>query len=119
MDKFDKDIHIVEQFVNIILLRTVTDSKLLLYIFPWQLKAVLQRSIDAWVGLFDSHTLQNHLPLFLMNLAYEEEAMQFYPSFEDLEHTITFVVERLSSTLQLVMILLKEIKYLKYLSLFI
>lgn len=104
MDMFDKDILIIERFVNIIQLHTVTDSKLLLYIFAWQLKAVLQRSIDAWVGLFDSHSLQSHLPLFLMNLAFEDETMQFYPSFEDLEHAITFVVERLSSTLQLVMV---------------
>ena len=66
-----------------------------------QLRDVLQRSIDAWLNLFDS-SLNPHRPVFHMALTFEDGVMQFYPSYEDLEGLLVFVVERISNTSQLV-----------------
>ncbi|XP_078517697.1 dynein axonemal heavy chain 12 [Lissotriton helveticus] len=64
-----------------------------------QLRELLKRSIEAYVKLYDPDDGQ-HLPLFKMQLIFDDEKMEFYPSFQDLEDAIMFVVTRISQTLQ-------------------
>nr|DBA18657.1 TPA: hypothetical protein GDO54_016881 [Pyxicephalus adspersus] len=64
-----------------------------------QIKDLLQRTVEAFVKLFDPENIQ-HLPLFKMELTFDDEKMDFYPSFQDLEEAILFIVTRVSKTLQ-------------------
>ncbi|XP_063282951.1 dynein axonemal heavy chain 12 [Pelobates fuscus] len=64
-----------------------------------QLKDLLQRSIEAYVKLFDDSDLR-WLPLFKMQLTFDDEKMDFYPSFQDLEEAVLFIVTQISNTLQ-------------------
>ncbi|NWI88768.1 DYH7 protein, partial [Pitta sordida] len=64
-----------------------------------QLKELLGRTTEAFVKLFDPGD-RNHLPLFKMDLTLEENNIEFYPSFQDLEESILFVVECIGETLQ-------------------
>ena len=43
---------------------------------------------------------KEYLPLFKMELTFDDEKMQFYPPSEDLEETLLYVVETICSTLQ-------------------
>uniref|UniRef100_A0A8B9LHE3 Dynein axonemal heavy chain 12 n=1 Tax=Astyanax mexicanus TaxID=7994 RepID=A0A8B9LHE3_ASTMX len=64
-----------------------------------QLKAVVERSVVAFVNLFDP--LSTHkLPLFRMNLTFEEEKMDFYPSFQDMEEAVLEIFTSISNTMQ-------------------
>lgn len=49
--------------------------------------------------LFDPED-RNGLPLFKMELILDEKKMEFYPSFQDLEEAILFIVNRIGQTLQ-------------------
>lgn len=51
--------------------------------------------------LFDLED-QRRLPLFKMELTFDDEKMDFYPSFQDLEDAILFIVLLISQTLQVV-----------------
>ncbi|NXL55199.1 DYH12 protein, partial [Chordeiles acutipennis] len=64
-----------------------------------QLKEVLRRTVEAFVKLFDTED-RNCLPLFKMELILDEEKMEFYPNFQDLEEAILFVVNCIGETLQ-------------------
>uniref|UniRef100_A0A8D0GGB1 Dynein heavy chain 12, axonemal n=1 Tax=Sphenodon punctatus TaxID=8508 RepID=A0A8D0GGB1_SPHPU len=64
-----------------------------------QLKELLRRTVEAYVKLFDLED-QRWLPLFKMELTFDDEKMEFYPSFEDLEEAILFIVTQISQTLQ-------------------
>ncbi|NWI81646.1 DYH12 protein, partial [Dryoscopus gambensis] len=64
-----------------------------------QLKGLLQRTTEAFVKLFDPED-RSRLPLFKMDLTYDENKMEFYPSLQDLEETILFVVDCIGQTLQ-------------------
>ena len=57
------------------------------------------RTIEAWVNLFDESNKDN-LPILKMELIYDDERMQFYPTYEDLEELVLFVVDQITSTLQ-------------------
>ncbi|NWZ79371.1 DYH12 protein, partial [Poecile atricapillus] len=64
-----------------------------------QVKELLQRSTEVFVKLFDPEDRSN-LPLFKMDLTFDENRMEFYPSLEDLEEAILFVVDCIGQTLQ-------------------
>ncbi|NWU06626.1 DYH12 protein, partial [Cephalopterus ornatus] len=64
-----------------------------------QLKELLGRTTEAFVKLFDPED-RSHLPLFKMDLTLEENNIEFYPSFKDLEASVLFVVDCIGETLQ-------------------
>ncbi|NXC97184.1 DYH12 protein, partial [Certhia familiaris] len=64
-----------------------------------QLKELLQRTTEGFVKLFDPED-RSHLPLFKMDLTFDENRMEFYPSLQDLEEAILFVVDCIGQTLQ-------------------
>uniref|UniRef100_A0A8C5R657 Dynein axonemal heavy chain 12 n=1 Tax=Leptobrachium leishanense TaxID=445787 RepID=A0A8C5R657_9ANUR len=64
-----------------------------------QLKDLLERSAEAFVKLFDV-TDPCWLPLFKMQLTFDDEKMDFYPSLQDLEEAVLFIVTQISKTLQ-------------------
>lgn len=64
-----------------------------------QLKDLLVRTIEAWVNLFDEVNRQ-HLPILKMELIFDDNKMQFYPGYEDLEELVLFVVDEVTHTLQ-------------------
>uniref|UniRef100_A0A8C5SFB2 Dynein heavy chain 12, axonemal n=1 Tax=Laticauda laticaudata TaxID=8630 RepID=A0A8C5SFB2_LATLA len=64
-----------------------------------QLKELLKRSVEAYVKLFDLED-QRWLPLFRMELTFDDEKMDFYPSFHDLEDTLLCIITLISQTLQ-------------------
>ncbi|XP_027740579.1 dynein heavy chain 12, axonemal isoform X2 [Empidonax traillii] len=64
-----------------------------------QLKELLGRTTEAFVKLFDPED-RSHLPLFKMDLTLEENNIEFYPSFKDLEESVLFVVDCIGETLQ-------------------
>ncbi|NXR48196.1 DYH12 protein, partial [Hippolais icterina] len=64
-----------------------------------QLKELLQRTTEVFVKLFDPED-RSHLPLFKMDLTFDENRMEFYPSLQDLEEAILFVVDCIGQTLQ-------------------
>lgn len=49
--------------------------------------------------LFDPED-RSCLPLFKMELIIDEKHVEFYPSFQELEEAILFVVNRIGQTLQ-------------------
>ena len=65
----------------------------------YQLKDLIVRSIEAWVELFDLDDNQR-LPIFKMELTYDNDKMEFYPYYSDLEETVLFVVLQLTRTMQ-------------------
>ncbi|XP_069499778.1 dynein axonemal heavy chain 12 [Ambystoma mexicanum] len=64
-----------------------------------QLKDLLKRSVEAYVKLYDRKNDQR-LPIFKMELVFDDEKMEFYPSVQDLEDAVVFVVTRISQTMQ-------------------
>ncbi|NXH52542.1 DYH12 protein, partial [Rhabdornis inornatus] len=64
-----------------------------------QLKELLQRTTEVFVKLFDPED-RSRLPIFKMDLTYDENRMEFYPSLQDLEEAILFVVDCIGQTLQ-------------------
>ncbi|XP_029397555.1 dynein heavy chain 12, axonemal [Mus pahari] len=66
-----------------------------------QLKDLLWRTIEEFVTLFDSRYL-NRLPIFKMELTFDDDKMEFYPTFQDLEDVVLGLIERISETLQTV-----------------
>lgn len=49
--------------------------------FVIQLKDLIERSLQHWVSLFDLKDRQ-HLPIFKMELTFDEGKMEFYPSYQ-------------------------------------
>ena len=69
--------------------------------FFFQLKNMLVQSIEGWVDLFDEGNMEK-LPILKMELVFDDNKMQFYPSFDDLEELVLFVVDEITRTLQTV-----------------
>ena len=59
---------------------------------PLQLRDLLERTLDAYVTLFDLDD-KTKLPILKMELTFDDEKMQFYPPSQDLEDTVLFVVK--------------------------
>lgn len=53
----------------------------------------------AFVSLFDPLNI-NKLPLFKMDLIFDDERMDFYPNFHDLEQAVLEIANLISSTMQ-------------------
>lgn len=69
-----------------------------LSIFP-QLRSLVERSVEEFVSLFD--LCNNHrLPLFRMDLTFDDEKMEFYPSFQDLEEAVLQIIKQITLTMQ-------------------
>jgi dynein heavy chain len=63
------------------------------------LKDLLVRSIHSFVDLFDEGNMDT-LPILKMELVFDDNKMQFYPLYEDLEEVILYVIEQITNTLQ-------------------
>ncbi|XP_051515044.1 dynein axonemal heavy chain 12-like [Myxocyprinus asiaticus] len=64
-----------------------------------QLKALVERSVVAFVDLFDPSN-NSKLPLFKMHLIFDDEKMDFYPSFHDLEEAVLEILSLITNTMQ-------------------
>ncbi|KAJ8372020.1 hypothetical protein AAFF_G00295320 [Aldrovandia affinis] len=64
-----------------------------------QLRDLVARSVQEYVSLFQpGRALQ--LPLFKMDLIFDDEKMEFYPTFEDLEVAVLDIMTQIASTMQ-------------------
>uniref|UniRef100_G1PAG5 Dynein axonemal heavy chain 12 n=1 Tax=Myotis lucifugus TaxID=59463 RepID=G1PAG5_MYOLU len=64
-----------------------------------QIKDLLKRTIEGFVKLFDQGD-ERGLPIFKMELTIDDEKMEFYPTFQDLEDVVFGLVERIAEALQ-------------------
>ncbi|XP_029097549.1 dynein heavy chain 12, axonemal isoform X16 [Monodon monoceros] len=64
-----------------------------------QLKELLKRTVEGFVKLFDQED-QRGLPIFKMELMFDDDKMEFYPTFQDLEDVVLGLVERIAEALQ-------------------
>uniref|UniRef100_A0A4X1VKQ9 Dynein axonemal heavy chain 12 n=1 Tax=Sus scrofa TaxID=9823 RepID=A0A4X1VKQ9_PIG len=64
-----------------------------------QLKDLLKRTVEEFVKLFDAED-QRGLPIFKMELTFDDDKMEFYPTFQDLEDVVLSLVERIAEALQ-------------------
>lgn len=64
-----------------------------------QLKDFLKRTVEGFVKLFDQED-QRGLPIFKMELTFDDDKMEFYPTFQDLEDVVLGLVERITEALQ-------------------
>lgn len=64
-----------------------------------QLKELLKRTVEEFVKLFDQED-QRGLPIFKMELTFDDDKMEFYPTFQDLEDVVLGLVERIAEALQ-------------------
>lgn len=67
-----------------------------------QLKDLLKRTLEGFVKLFDQED-QQRLPIFKMELTIDEDKMEFYPTFQDLEDVVLSLVERIAEALQVLL----------------
>ncbi|KAJ8333348.1 hypothetical protein SKAU_G00422440 [Synaphobranchus kaupii] len=64
-----------------------------------QLRDLVTRSVQDYVSLFQpERALQ--LPLFRMDLIFDNERMEFYPTFEDLEVAVLEIMIQIANTMQ-------------------
>ena len=84
---------------------------LLIDFFRLQLKAIIARTLDTFITLFnDEETCR--IPLFKMELILDDEDnIQFYPMLGDLEDSILSVVHNITSTLQTVQTVQVQLAY--------
>ncbi|XP_077070519.1 dynein axonemal heavy chain 12 [Siphateles boraxobius] len=64
-----------------------------------QLKALVERSVVAFVNLFDPLNISK-LPQFKMDLIFDDEKMDFYPNFHDLEQAVLEMASLISNSMQ-------------------
>uniref|UniRef100_A0A8C7T925 Dynein axonemal heavy chain 12 n=1 Tax=Oncorhynchus mykiss TaxID=8022 RepID=A0A8C7T925_ONCMY len=67
-------------------------------VFP-QLRSLVERSVEDFVSLFDPLNVYQ-LPLFRMDLTFDDEKMEFYPSFQDLEESVLEILNLITNTMQ-------------------
>lgn len=67
-----------------------------------QLKDFLRRTIEGFVKLFDQKD-QRGLPIFKMELTFDDDKMEFYPTFQDLEDSVLGLVEQITEALQVLL----------------
>uniref|UniRef100_A0A8C7T912 Dynein axonemal heavy chain 12 n=1 Tax=Oncorhynchus mykiss TaxID=8022 RepID=A0A8C7T912_ONCMY len=68
-------------------------------VFP-QLRSLVERSVEDFVSLFDPLNVYQ-LPLFRMDLTFDDEKMEFYPSFQDLEESVLEILNLITNTIEL------------------
>lgn len=71
----------------------------IIVIYGLQLKDLLRRTVEGFVKLFDPKD-QQRLPIFKMELMLDDDKMEFYPTFQDLEDAVLGVVERIADAMQ-------------------
>ncbi|XP_062969917.1 dynein axonemal heavy chain 12 isoform X2 [Cynocephalus volans] len=64
-----------------------------------QLKDLLRRTVEGFVKLFDPQN-QKSLPIFKMELTVDDDKIEFYPTFQDLEDVVLGLVERIAEALK-------------------
>ncbi|XP_069580748.1 dynein axonemal heavy chain 12 [Brachyistius frenatus] len=64
-----------------------------------QLKSLLQTSVEKFVSMFDPSN-DPCLPIFRMALTFDDEKMEIYPPFQDLEATVLEILNTITNTLQ-------------------
>ncbi|KAG9335134.1 hypothetical protein JZ751_005606, partial [Albula glossodonta] len=64
-----------------------------------QLRDLVTRSVQDFVSLFQPERALE-LPLFRMDLIFDHEKMEFYPTFEDLELAVLDMMIQISNTMQ-------------------
>uniref|UniRef100_A0A4W3H1L8 Dynein axonemal heavy chain 12 n=1 Tax=Callorhinchus milii TaxID=7868 RepID=A0A4W3H1L8_CALMI len=64
-----------------------------------QLREFLGRTLMAYVELFDK-VEKYKMPLFKMELIFDDEKMEFYPTFADLENTVVFMIYEAEEAMQ-------------------
>uniref|UniRef100_A0A5F8GIC4 Dynein axonemal heavy chain 12 n=1 Tax=Monodelphis domestica TaxID=13616 RepID=A0A5F8GIC4_MONDO len=64
-----------------------------------QLRDLLKRTVEGFVSLFDPED-KKWLPIFKMELTFDDEKMEFYPTFQDMQDIVGGVVDRIGETLQ-------------------
>uniref|UniRef100_A0A8C7GUY5 Dynein axonemal heavy chain 12 n=1 Tax=Oncorhynchus kisutch TaxID=8019 RepID=A0A8C7GUY5_ONCKI len=64
-----------------------------------QLRSLVERSVEDFVSLFDPLNVYQ-LPLFRMDLTFDDEKMEFYPSFQDLEESVLEILNLITNTMQ-------------------
>lgn len=60
---------------------------------------MIERSVEAFVSLFQPLNKQK-LPLFTMDLTFDDEKIDIYPSFQDLEEAVLEILNSIINTLQ-------------------
>lgn len=70
-----------------------------LLFFLSQLKSLLERSVEEFVSLFDPNNT-HRLPIVRMDLTFDDEKMEFYPSFQDLEEAVLDILNIIANTMQ-------------------
>lgn len=68
-----------------------------------QLKDLLKRTVEGFVNLFDQED-QRGLPIFKMELTFDDDKMEFYPTCQDLEDVVLGLVERIAEALQVLLL---------------
>ena len=61
-----------------------------------QLKDLLVRTIRSWVEAFEVSENNKKLPTLKMELTFDDEKMQFYPPYQDLQELITLLITQVS-----------------------
>ncbi|KAM3869140.1 dynein axonemal heavy chain 12-like [Diretmus argenteus] len=64
-----------------------------------QLKSFLERSVAEFVSLFDQSD-PHRLPRFHMALTFDNEKMEIYPTFQDLESAVLEILNAITNTMQ-------------------
>ncbi|XP_041955531.1 dynein heavy chain 12, axonemal isoform X1 [Alosa sapidissima] len=64
-----------------------------------QLRGLIERSVEEFASLF-SPSRAYKLPLFRMDLTFDDEKMEFYPTFQDLEEAVMEILNKISNTMQ-------------------
>ncbi|KAG5839016.1 hypothetical protein ANANG_G00229870 [Anguilla anguilla] len=64
-----------------------------------QLRDLVTRSVQEYVSLFQPERALE-LPLFRMDLIFDNERMEFYPTFEDLEAAVLEIMTQIAHTMQ-------------------
>jgi dynein heavy chain len=61
-----------------------------------QLKDLLVRTIRSWVEAFEVSENNKKLPTLKMELTFDDEKMQFYPPYQDLQELITLLITQVT-----------------------
>ncbi|XP_055503511.1 dynein axonemal heavy chain 12 [Leucoraja erinacea] len=64
-----------------------------------QLQEFLGRTVKAYIDLFDDVD-KYKMPQFKMDLIFDEDKMEFYPTYSDLEETVLFVITKIEDAMQ-------------------
>lgn len=71
----------------------------LIFLFPPQLKSLLQTSVEKFVSIFDP-VEYHRVPLFQMALTFDDEKIEIYPTLQDLEAAVLEILTTITTTLQ-------------------